>query len=243
MGSLGRLCSSGQSVSFKVTDREKPTDPFADQPARSVPPAFWSSRAFMSASAPAASAGIEAKVKAAKEKLDAHAYETVQWHFHESTGCPFWLERAKSLKFNPFKEIKTFDDIKKFDLFEDEWLRGGPVRRWVPKALADKPIYVFETGGTTGIPKSRIAVGRFPHRLRALQPDASQRIFSQGLQLADAWSLRPAAAAAGRRALVLSIAAASASASIWIRAGSSSSSRKVGWSTWRPTSSIASIRR
>jgi phenylacetate-coenzyme A ligase PaaK-like adenylate-forming protein len=115
----------------------------------------------MSASAQTASAGIEAKIKAAKEKLDTQTYETVQWHFHESTGCPFWLERAKSLKFDPLKEIKAFDDIRKFDLFEDEWLRGGPVRRWVPKAFANKPIYVFETGGTTGVPKSRIAADDF----------------------------------------------------------------------------------
>ena len=32
------------------------------------------------------------------------------------------------------------------------------MRRWVPKALQNKPIYVFETGGTTGIPKSRVVV-------------------------------------------------------------------------------------
>ena len=31
------------------------------------------------------------------------------------------------------------------------------MRRWVPKAYADKPIFVFETGGSTGVPKSRIA--------------------------------------------------------------------------------------
>ena len=49
-------------------------------------------------------------------------------------------------------------DLKKFPLFEDEWLRGGPVRRWVPKGVPDKPIYVFETGGTTGIPKSRVVI-------------------------------------------------------------------------------------
>lgn len=115
----------------------------------------------MSASAPSATAGIESKVTAAKDKLDAHTYETVQRHFHESTGCPFWLERAKGMKFNPLKEVKTFEDLKKFDLFEDEWLRGGPVRRWVPKDLADKPVYVFETGGTTGVPKSRIVVDDF----------------------------------------------------------------------------------
>ena len=48
-------------------------------------------------------------------------------------------------------------NLGKFGAFEDEWLRGGPVPRWVPKGIANKPIFVFETGGTTGIPKTRIA--------------------------------------------------------------------------------------
>jgi len=104
---------------------------------------------------------VEAAVKSAKDKLDAHTYEIVQWHFHESTGCPFWLEKKKEFNFDPLTEVKCYDDLKKFPLFEDEWLRGGPVRRWVPQAFADKPIYVFETGGTTGIPKSRIAIDDF----------------------------------------------------------------------------------
>jgi phenylacetate-coenzyme A ligase PaaK-like adenylate-forming protein len=97
----------------------------------------------------------------ARDVLDGHVVETVSWHFHESTGCPFWLDFRKQLKFNPLSEIRSFDDLKKFPPFEDEWLRGGPVRRWVPKGLADKPVYVFETGGTTGVPKSRIAVEDF----------------------------------------------------------------------------------
>lgn len=96
--------------------------------------------------------------KDARDQLDQHAYEVVQFHFHESTGCPFWLEKKAEFNFDPLTEVKGYDDIKKFPLFEDEWLRGGPVRRWVPKALSDKPVYVFETGGTTGIPKSRIVV-------------------------------------------------------------------------------------
>jgi len=99
-----------------------------------------------------------ALVARARSELDAHTHEIVQWHFHESTGCPFWLEYKSKLKFDPLSEIKSFDDLKKFPSFEDEWLRGGPVRRWAPKAFADKPIYVFETGGTTGVPKSRIAI-------------------------------------------------------------------------------------
>ncbi|MCA9056101.1 MAG: hypothetical protein KDA75_19850, partial [Planctomycetaceae bacterium] len=55
------------------------------------------------------------------------------------------------------KEVNSYDDLKKFPSFEDEWLRGGPVQRWIPKAFVGKPHYVFETGGTTGIPKSRVS--------------------------------------------------------------------------------------
>ncbi len=109
----------------------------------------------------APSAELVAAGRAARDRLDGHVYETVQWHFNPATGCPFWLEMAGRLKFDPLNEVKNFDDLKKFPPFEDEWLRGGPVRRWVPKAYADKPIYVFETGGTTGVPKSRMAIDDF----------------------------------------------------------------------------------
>jgi phenylacetate-coenzyme A ligase PaaK-like adenylate-forming protein len=97
-----------------------------------------------------------AAVAAARTRLDAHTVETMAWHFHPSTGCPFWLDYAASLSFDPLKDVKCYEDLKKFPPFEDEWLRGGPVRRWVPKGLADKPMFVFETGGTTGVPKSRV---------------------------------------------------------------------------------------
>jgi phenylacetate-coenzyme A ligase PaaK-like adenylate-forming protein len=108
--------------------------------------------------AESSAANIESLQAKAKDKLDAHAYEMMQWHFHESTGSPFWLKMKSELKFDPLKDVKGFDDIKKFPLFEDEWLRGGPISRWVPKGLAGKPVYVFETGGTTGIPKSRMVI-------------------------------------------------------------------------------------
>src|SRR5438105_2114756 len=101
---------------------------------------------------------MEAKKRLASEKLDAQVRDIVAWHFNPETGTPFWLERAKTLGFDPRQEVHGLGDLKKFGLFEDEWLRGGPVRRWVPKALQNKPIYVFETGGTTGIPKSRVVV-------------------------------------------------------------------------------------
>jgi len=82
-------------------------------------------------------------IRQAREKLDSHLREIVAWHFDPQTGTPFWLERASSLGFDPRKDVRGFDDLKKFGLFEDEWLRGGPVRRWVPKAYQNNPIYVF----------------------------------------------------------------------------------------------------
>lgn len=107
------------------------------------------------------SADLEGLQKEAQDKLDQHAYEVIQYHFHDSTGCPFWLQKKSELNFDPLKDVKCYDDIKKFPLFEDEWLRGGPISRWVPQGHAGKPVYVFETGGTTGIPKSRMVIDDF----------------------------------------------------------------------------------
>ncbi len=106
-------------------------------------------------------AGLEERAALAGKELDAQVREIVGWHFDPSQGTPFWLEFAGKLDFDPRTEVQCFDDLRKFPPFQDDWLRGGPVRRWVPKALGDKPIFVFETGGTTGIPKSRVAIDDF----------------------------------------------------------------------------------
>jgi phenylacetate-coenzyme A ligase PaaK-like adenylate-forming protein len=94
---------------------------------------------------------------AARQALDAWVREMVAWHFDPASGCPFWLGYAAKLGWDPRREIHGFDDLGRLGPFEDEWLRGGPVERWVPRGLAGKPIFVFETGGTTGVPKTRIA--------------------------------------------------------------------------------------
>lgn len=104
---------------------------------------------------------LDTKIQAAKEALDQHTFEVVQRHFHESTGCPFWLEKKAEFNFDPLTEVKCYDDLKKFPAFEDEWLRGGPVERWRMKDMDHRPTYVFETGGTTGTPKSRVVVDDF----------------------------------------------------------------------------------
>ena len=40
----------------------------------------------------ATAADLADRVHQARQQLDAHTVEIVAWHFHESTGCPFWLE-------------------------------------------------------------------------------------------------------------------------------------------------------
>ena len=100
-------------------------------------------------------------VQKAQAQLDAHVRDIIQWHFNPETGCPFWLEFAAKLDWDPRKEIQCFADLRRFPPFQDEWLRGGPVRRWAPKGLAGEPMFIFETGGTTGVPKSRLAMEDF----------------------------------------------------------------------------------
>jgi len=123
---------------------------------------------------------LNAKVASAKERLDSHVREMMEWHFNASTGCPFWLEYAAKLGWDPRKEIHSFEDLKRFPPFEDDWLRGGPVRRWVPKPLADQPIFVFETGGTTGVPKSRVAMMDFRTDYEMFSETLPDRYFPRG---------------------------------------------------------------
>jgi hypothetical protein len=100
-------------------------------------------------------------VEKARSDLDLSVREVIDWHFNPQTGCQFWLDWAGRAGWDPRREVRSFDDLAKFGFFQDEWLRGGPVRRWVPRAYQDRPISVFETGGTTGVPKSRINIDDF----------------------------------------------------------------------------------
>ena len=102
------------------------------------------------------------------------------WHFNPETGCPFWLDWAAKADWNPRKEVKCFEDLARFGEFQDEWLRGGPVRRWVPRGLADRPIYVFETGGTTGIPKSRVTIDDYRIDYEMFSETLSDEHFPRG---------------------------------------------------------------
>ena len=127
-----------------------------------------------------AGANIQGRMKNAGEKLDAWVREIVEWHFNPETGCPFWLEYAKKLDWDPLSEIHEYNDLARFGFFQDEWLRGGPLRRWVPKAYADRPVYVFETGGSTGLPKSRISIDDFRIDYEAFSATLPDEFFPKG---------------------------------------------------------------
>jgi len=123
---------------------------------------------------------LESRMKNSRDALDSWVREIIEWHFNPETGCPFWLEYAKQLDWDPRSEIRSYDDLDRFGGFQDDWLRGGPVRRWVPKAYADRPIYTFETGGSTGVPKSRINIEDFRRDYEAFSDTLPDESFPRG---------------------------------------------------------------
>jgi len=98
----------------------------------------------------------ETDIQSARLKLDAHVREIVQWHFSPDTGSPFWLDWARKAGWNPAAEVKGFDGLLRFPHFQDEWLRDLQPEVWVPQKFKGRPFNIFETGGTTGMPKQRI---------------------------------------------------------------------------------------
>jgi phenylacetate-coenzyme A ligase PaaK-like adenylate-forming protein len=92
----------------------------------------------------------------ARQTLDEHFREIVRWHFSPETGTPYWLDWARTAGWNPAEAVQSFADITRFEHFDGELLRTEPHERWVPKAYAGLPFMIFETGGTTGMPKQRI---------------------------------------------------------------------------------------
>ena len=130
--------------------------------------------------APVTGTTLDERIANARVQLDAQVREVVRWHFSPDTGTPFWLEKAKEFTFDPLTEVNGWDDVRKFPIFEDDWLRGGPVRKWVPKGYADRPVYVFETGGTTGLPKSRIVIDDFKIDYEMMSETLPDQSFPKG---------------------------------------------------------------
>ncbi len=119
-------------------------------------------------------------IAGAQEALNVHLREIIDWHFSPETGCPFWLDWAKGAGWDPRKEIRSMEDIPKFPHFQDEWLRDEKNERFVPKAYAGRPFNVFETGGTTGLPKQRVGWDDYKHDYEMFGDNLSDEYFPRG---------------------------------------------------------------
>ena len=91
-----------------------------------------------------------------KTSLNDHVKTMIVWHFSPDTGTPFWLDWASREGIDPREVISTVEDLDRFPRFEDDWLRFEPPDQWIPRAFANQSYNVFETGGTTGMPKQRL---------------------------------------------------------------------------------------
>ena len=145
------------------------------------------------------------------------------WHFSPETGTPVLARlRADGSTGIRARRSRPTHDLDRFGFFQDEWLRGGPVRRWVPKALRGRADLHLRDRRLDRRAEVAHQHRRLPHRLRDLQRHAARRVLPEGQRLADGRAVRPAPAAPGGRAPRAAPRRHLASASISIRAGSSS---------------------
>jgi hypothetical protein len=90
----------------------------------------------------------------------------MEWHFDPATGSPFWIERAKTLDFDPRGDVKSLDDLRLFPNVANE-LRDAPADQLIPVGYGPDAEMVgfFESGGTTGAPKRVVLMRDWLDRL------------------------------------------------------------------------------
>jgi phenylacetate-coenzyme A ligase PaaK-like adenylate-forming protein len=109
------------------------------------------------------------------------------WHFEPATGAPFWIERAKTLGFDPRADVKTYADLTRFPNVTDE-LRDVEISSLIPRGYGPRPdvTSIIESGGTTGAPKSLALMADFAQ----LMVDRDVAIFERyGLTHEKNWLL------------------------------------------------------
>src|SRR6202035_2303575 len=73
-------------------------------------------------------------------KVDPEAFirAAMEWHFNPETGSAYWLERVKSLDFDPRKDIKSIEDLALFPNLVDE-LRDVRAEDLIPRGYGSHP--------------------------------------------------------------------------------------------------------
>ena len=124
---------------------------------------------------------LDHDVRARAEELDAHVREIVGWHFSPDTGTPHWIDWAAEAGWDPAAEVRGFADlIERFPNFDGERLRTDPHERWIPRSFAGRPFTIFETGGTTGMPKQRIGWEDYKHDYEEFSETLTDAAFPPG---------------------------------------------------------------
>ncbi|MEV5705083.1 phenazine antibiotic biosynthesis protein [Actinoallomurus sp. NPDC052274] len=114
-----------------------------------------------------------------KELIEA----AMQWHFGPDTGSPFWLEKAKTLDFDPRTDVRSFGDLTLFPNVVNE-LREVRVEELIPRGYGDRAdvVGVFESGGTTGAPKRVVCLADWLERYTTwVSRNMDQRGFARGV--------------------------------------------------------------
>lgn len=88
-------------------------------------------------------------------KLDARVAEIVDLHFDPRWGASYWLERAKTLGFDPRTNVRRVEDLMQFGPMPIDVLSQRPVEDFLPRKHLSRvsECITSETGGTTGPPK------------------------------------------------------------------------------------------
>ncbi len=92
---------------------------------------------------------------------------TVQWHFGAETGSPYWLDRARTLDFDPLSDVTSAADLQRFPDVSPEW-RALEADALIPRGgqREGRVFSVFESGGTSGPPKRIVDGGSRRQALR-----------------------------------------------------------------------------
>ena len=114
-----------------------------------------------------------------QEILDAHTRDIVAWHFSPETGCPFWLRWAAE-NWDPREEVRCYRGSDEVPPLQGRVAARRAERALsFPKAFEGRPFNVFETGGTTGLPKQRIGWDDYKHDYEKFSETLERREFSR----------------------------------------------------------------
>ena len=137
---------------------------------------------------------------AAAEALDRSTREVIAWHFDPETGCPFWLDYAKRLGWDPRTSVHTYADLAHSAASRTSGCAAVPYAAGCRKAYAEPAGLTFRDRRQHRRAQVAHQHRRLPHRLRGLQRHAARRAFPKGADWLSLGPTGPAPAAPGRRA-------------------------------------------